>query len=171
MNASLVEMFRYNRWANLALLEACRSLTDEQLDARMPCASGSVRELLLHIVGGQQTFVLRTMGRQHEGELNRGSAWPGHETLLELAAKSSDDLIAIAAAMDDESTVVLPWQGAAFRFPRRFFLVHAMEHGVEHRTEVKLALAGLAFETPDLDAWNYSAFAGFGQEVSKPVTD
>ena len=31
-------------------------------------------------------------GRPHEGELNRASAWPGFDTLLELARQSSDEL-------------------------------------------------------------------------------
>jgi uncharacterized damage-inducible protein DinB len=76
VNLGLVEMMRYNASANRTLLDSCRELTDEQLDAHLPVTSGSTRELLIHIVGGQQTFVLRTKGRQHEGELNRGSAWP-----------------------------------------------------------------------------------------------
>ena len=92
MNRPLAETFRYNRWANLVLLEACRALTDEQLDARDPSASPSVRELLLHLVGGQQTFVLRTKGRQHEGELNRTSAFPGFDALTEIATATSDEL-------------------------------------------------------------------------------
>jgi len=67
MNKGLAEMFRYNAWANRALFEACRSLTEAQLDAHIRGISGSVRDLLMHIAGGQQTFVLRTKGRQHEG--------------------------------------------------------------------------------------------------------
>lgn len=40
MNKSLGEIFKYNRLANLQLIEACRSLTDEQLDTRAPGTSG-----------------------------------------------------------------------------------------------------------------------------------
>jgi uncharacterized damage-inducible protein DinB len=165
MNDPLAEVFRYNRWANLTLIEACRTLADEHLDARLPGVSGSVRELLLHIVGGQQTFVLRTAGRQHEGELNRASEWPGFDTLLEIAARSSDELIAIAGALDADGAVELPYWGKVYRYPKSFFLVHAVEHGVEHRTEVKLALAQLGIETPDLDGWAYATAAGHGRAV------
>lgn len=66
MNLGLVEMMRYNAWANRTLFDACRELTDEQLDGSLPITSGSIRELLIHIVGAQQTFALRTRGRQHE---------------------------------------------------------------------------------------------------------
>ena len=51
------------------------------------------------------------------------------------------------------------------RYPRSFFLVHAAEHGVEHRTEIKMALAQMGVETPDLDGWYYCGAAGHGQPV------
>lgn len=166
MSEALAEAFRYNRWANLALFEACRGLSDEQLDARGPGISGSVRELLQHIAGGQQTFVLRTKGRQHEGELSRHAPWPGWDGLMEAARRSSDDLVLIAESADLTAEVGLPWQGKSFGFPVVFFLVHALEHGVEHRTEVKVALNQIGLETPDLDGWMYAAAAGYGQELA-----
>jgi uncharacterized damage-inducible protein DinB len=165
MNRPLAEMFRYNRWANLVLLEACRALPEEQLDARDPGASGPVRELLMHLVGGQQTFVLRTKGRQHEGELNRASAFPGFDALVEIATATSDELIEIAEALDNDRDVDLPYLGKTYRFPLSFFLLHALEHAVEHRTEIKVSLARLGVATPDLDAWSYAPAAGFGAEV------
>jgi uncharacterized damage-inducible protein DinB len=158
-------MFRYNKWANLQFLEACRSLTESQLNAQPPGISGSIGALMAHLVGGQQTFVLRTKGRQHEGELNRNSPWPGFDQLIAIATASSDELIAIAAALDEDSEVVLPWMGKGYVYPRSFFLVHALEHGIEHRTEIKVALNQLGIVTPDLDAWSYSTAAGYGREA------
>lgn len=165
MNAPLASMLRYNRWATTTLLEACHPLTGQQLDARLPACSGSVRELLVHLVGGQQTLVLRTRGRQHEGELNRASAWPGFDALMRLARQSSDELVAIAEALDEDADVDLPFAGKTYRFPRSFFLVHAVEHGVEHRTEIKVTLASIGVATPDLDGWQWAAAEGFGQEA------
>jgi uncharacterized damage-inducible protein DinB len=165
MNEGLVEMFRYNAWANRELFEACRSLTEEQLDLRIPGISGSVRELLLHIAGGQQTFVLRTKGRQHEGELDRQSDWPGIETVIRIAENTSDELITIAEQLADEAEVDLSYMGKTYRYPKRFFLVHAMEHSAEHRTEVKVALGQTGIATPDLDSWLYAESAGYGKEI------
>ncbi len=166
MNSGLAEMFRYNAWANRQLFEACRSLTEEQLDTQVRGISGSVRELLMHIAGGQQTFVLRTKCRQHEGELGRGSQWPGIETVIHIAASTSDELIFIAEQLEDNEEVDLSYQGKTYRYPKRFFLVHAMEHSTEHRTEVKVALAHIGVETPDLDGWPYSESAGYGQAIT-----
>jgi uncharacterized damage-inducible protein DinB len=165
VSAPLAEMLRYNRWATATLIDACSALSDEQLDFVGSGTSGSVRELLVHLVGAQQTFVLRTEGRQHEGELNRRSDWPGMAALAELAAESSDQLVEIAASLDGGVTVDLPYMGTVYRYPKSFFLVHAVEHGVEHRTEIKLALAQLGIATPDLDGWSYAAAAGYGERV------
>jgi uncharacterized damage-inducible protein DinB len=165
MNLGLVEMMRYNAWANRTLFDACRGLTDEQLNARLPVTSGSTRELLMHIVGGQQTYALRTKGRQHEGELNRRSPWPGMARISQLAASTSEELTSIAEQLDAEGEINLQYLGKAYRYPTRFFLVHAAEHGVEHRTEVKLNLAHIGFDTPDLDGWEYGEAAGYGAEV------
>jgi uncharacterized damage-inducible protein DinB len=165
MNLGLVEMMRYNAWANRTLLDACRGLADEQLDARLPVTSGSTRELLVHIVGGQQTFALRTKGRQHEGELHRGSPWPGMAEIARLAVSTSEELVSIAERLEPEGEIELPYLGGVYRYPSRFFLVHAAEHGVEHRTEIKLNLAHAGVETPDLDGWAYGEAAGYGGEV------
>ena len=165
MNTPLAQIFRYNKWATLTLLEACRSLTEEQLDYRHPGCTGSVRELLQHVVGGQQSQVLRTSGRQHEGEPGRHSNWREYDDLVELARRSGDELVAIAEALDEDREVVLPFQGKSYRFPLSFFLAHAAEHGVEHRTEIKVALASIGVATPDLDGWAYSAAQGFGAVV------
>jgi uncharacterized damage-inducible protein DinB len=158
-------MLRYNRWANARLFEACRSLGDDRLDARVAGTSGSVRELLLHVAGGQQTLVLRTQGRQHEGELTRWSPWPGFDAVFDAVTRSSDELVAIAEAIDPAAEVDLPWQGTVFRFPRSFFLVHAMAHGAGHRAEIKVALASIGVETPDLDGWWWAEAMGYGHEV------
>jgi uncharacterized damage-inducible protein DinB len=161
LNRPLAELFRYNKWATHALLDACRGLTPDQLEAS--AVSGPVGEVLTHLVGSQQTFILRTRGRQHEGELSRQSPWPGIESLMGIALATSDELIEIAEALDEEVEVDLPFMGQIYRFPRSFFLVHALEHGVEHRTEIKIALAQLGVETPDLDGWTYATAAGLGK--------
>lgn len=160
------DIFTYNKWANLELFHACRRLTDDQLDFHLPGASGPIRELLVHIVGGQQSQILRTQGRQHEDELTRKSEWPGLDALMRLVESTSDELIAIANSMSKDDDVDLPYYGKVYRFPKSFFLLHALTHGVEHRTEIKVTLNHFGIETPDLDGWNYASAAGYGQEVA-----
>jgi uncharacterized damage-inducible protein DinB len=166
MSTALADCLRYDRWANLTLIDACRRLTEEQLDARATSSSRSVRELLQHIVGSEFTFVLRTKGRQHEGESRHVEAtWPGLEVLRDAAVSTGNELIAIAESLDEAELVALPYQGKTYEYPKGFFLLHAIEHGVEHRTEIKVTLALIGLETPDLDGWFFAPAAGYGHEI------
>jgi uncharacterized damage-inducible protein DinB len=165
MSEALADCLRDNRWANQMLIDACSGLTEEQLNTRARQSSRSARDLLSHIVGSELTFALRTKGRQNEGESRRVDTWPGFEVLREVAASSGDDLIAIAAGLDEDDLVALPFRGKKYEYPKSFFLLHAIEHGVEHRTEIKLTLALTDIDTPDLDGWSYSEAAGYGREV------
>ena len=95
-NEGIVELFEYNNWANRMLIEACHTAPEELLDTQVAGVSGTVRSLLTHLVGGQQTFLLRTQGRQHEGEWGRRSAFPGFDELLRVADETGAGLIQAA---------------------------------------------------------------------------
>jgi len=167
VSKALADCLRYDRWASLALIDSCRGLTEDQLGLRAAPSSRSVAELFQHLAGSELTFVLRTKGRQHEGESRHiDGAWPGFEVLRDVIASSGDQLIAIAAGLDEDELVVLPYQGKRFEYPKGFFLLHALQHGVEHRTEIKVTLALNGIDTPDLDGWFYSDAAGYGREVT-----
>jgi uncharacterized damage-inducible protein DinB len=165
MNAGLAQAFRYNRWANQRILEACRGLTDHQLDTSVPGTGRTIRELLIHVVSSQLTFVLRTKGRQHEGEASRLDPWPGIDEVIAAAQASSDELVDIAAALDEDVEVGLPWQGKVYRYPKSFFLAHALEHGTEHRTEMRIGLEIVGAIAPELDGWEFATSAGYGTET------
>lgn len=162
MTEPLAELFEYNLWATQTLIDGCRATPLESLQSRVPGVSDTVAALFTHLVGGQQTFALRTKGRQHEGELNRRSAFPGWDELARLAGASGRELLDIARTCQGDETVALSWQGQTSVLPLRFILTHAIEHATEHRTEIKVALGALGFATPDLDGWSYAAAKGYG---------
>ncbi len=164
MNEGLVELFEYNLWATGTLIEGCRAASADYLHARVAGATDTVAALFTHLVGGQQTFALRTRGRQHEGELNRRSTFPGWDELARLANASGRELLGAARGMNGDEQVGLSWQGATRYLPLRFILMHAIEHAMEHRTEIKMAFRAQGFETPDLDGWSYGAFKGYGAD-------
>lgn len=167
MSNAFADCLRYDRWANLALIDGCRALTEDQLGLRATGSSRSVAELFQHLAGSELTFVLRTKGRQHEGESRHiDGTWPGFDVLRDVLASAGDELSAIAQTLDEDELVVLPYQGKRFEYPKGFFLLHAFEHGVEHRTEIKVTLALNGIETADLDGWFYSEAAGYGHQVA-----
>jgi len=53
---TLTTLFHHNRWANLRLLEQCAALTDDQLDATLVGAYGSIRDTLQHIATAERSY-------------------------------------------------------------------------------------------------------------------
>ena len=56
---TLTTLFSHNRWANVRILERCAGLTDEQLDATIVGAYGSIRDTLQHIVTAERSYFSR----------------------------------------------------------------------------------------------------------------
>ena len=44
MNEALLELYRHKRWATLRLVEACQSLSDEELNLTTPGTYGTMRD-------------------------------------------------------------------------------------------------------------------------------
>ena len=162
-NAPLARMFEYNAWANSRIIDACRDVSDSQLDAPGSNAFGSIRSTLLHMIYGQYSFLARLEGRAQDPR-SFSPSWSGFDTHRAVATETSDALIAAAAALTD-ADVVLAFQGKNYRYPKSFFLTHVLAHGVEHRTQIGVMLAELGLEAPNLDGWEFAAFAGLGAEV------
>ena len=161
-NAPLAQLFRYNAWANERALDACRGLADEQLDAVGSGSFGSIRETLMHVIYGQYSFLARLGGKAQDSR-SVSPPWPGFDALGAVAAETSDALVAASSALGGDADVVLAFAGKSYRYPKSFFLVHAMQHGVEHRTQIGTMLSALGCETPDLDGWAFAGATGLGE--------
>ncbi len=163
-NAPLTRMFEYNAWANGRIIDACRALADAQLDLPGSATFGSIRSTLLHVVYAQYSFLARLDGRAQDPR-SVSPVWPGFDVLGGVATETSAALLTAAAALVEDTDVVLAYMGKTYRYPTSFFLTHALAHGVEHRTQIGMMLAQLGIEAPSLDGWEFAGFAGLGKEV------
>ncbi len=163
-NAPLSQMFEYNAWANGRMIDACRDLADAQFDAPASNAFGSIRDTLLHVVYAQYSILARLDGRAQDPR-SFSPPWPGFDALTTVASETGSALIAAAAALGADGEVVLAYQGKNYRYPKSFFLLHAIEHGVEHRAQIGMMLAQLGRDAPNLDGWAFAEHAGLGEEV------
>lgn len=73
--------------------------------------------------------------------------------LIVIADQTSRELVSLAEQLDPMSEVDLALHGKVHRYPKRFLLAGAVEHGVRHRTEVSVNLASIGLPMPDLDGW------------------
>ena len=161
MNEPLAEMFRYNRWANDRLIEACTDLSEQQLDGQVAGTFGSIRRTLVHLIGSQDVFLWRVASDDTalaaRAATMRG-AWWDPAILREFGERSSDELLAVALRAEQDYDVLLPpWEGRRETVNASFLLLHALAHGIQHRQQIVTTMSQLGLEPPDLDGWGYRA--------------
>lgn len=153
----LLGLFRHKTWATLRLIEHCRRLGDEDLDATTPGTYGTIRETLLHLVesdtGDYRTVTAveapatfpqggpATMDELIERITFLGSRWEALATDPEIAdrqVKTSDGWVVPAS---------LP-------------MSYAIYHADEHRGNILSILGARGLEIPNLDPWAYAEQSG-----------
>lgn len=150
----LTVMFRHHLWANLSILEACQHLSEDQLDASAVGSYGSIIETLRHTVRAERSY----FSRISTGELYQA---PQDEPPLDFATMQAtvqwtgEGLIEWAHKVQAEDTVEVMWDGEPRQVPKTIITTQVIEHGHEHREQVKTILTQLGIEPPDLQAWAY----------------
>ena len=165
MDALLIESFRYNKWANLQLLDVCEKLSDEQLQLTAPGTYGTIAATLLHLFSAEQRYLRRLAGTQPE--LNERDPMPSVPALREIAERSGDKLIEVAAKINPDDTIDEERDGNLLRLHLGVVVVQAMHHGNDHRTHICTVLGHHGIEHGDIDVWAYGAATG--AIVSVPV--
>ena len=105
----LTKLFAHNAWANLKLLDFCEGLSDEQLDATAVGGFGSIRDTLLHIAGGEVSYVSRVNGRLPAKPFSRDE-FPGFELLKDTVRWSSDELLQLSLSAREDTLVHERWE-------------------------------------------------------------
>ena len=150
MSDILVQALRYNRWANLQLLDVCSQLTDEQLQLSSPGTYGTIAATWQHILGAEERYLRRLVG--YEPSLSEDDAFPGIPRLKEHAQRSGDALVDAVARFDPNGTSIAR-DGWA---PRNWLvMVQAIHHGNDHRTHICSILGQNGISYGDLDVWAY----------------
>jgi uncharacterized damage-inducible protein DinB len=154
MTAGLPDFFKFNLWANMRLLDACATLTDAQLDATMVGMYGSVRDTLMHIFAGEEGYVRHFTGRSPTPQLKEFTAIPGLDELRRRAERSGTELIAIADHGDLDQIFHL--DNGTYECQAIIVLIQALDHGIDHRSQIATLLSQQGIELPPLDSWSYN---------------
>jgi uncharacterized damage-inducible protein DinB len=151
------DAFAHHVWATLRLIDACLSLTEEQLDVAVPGTYGSILETTRHFVGGDSYYLSHLTGaRQVDTD---------HMELPVLRAVVEADerlWIAFLATDPDTDAVVKDVDDDGYERDASIGirLAQALQHGTEHRSQVCTVLTTLAVEPPGIDVWDFGAQTG-----------
>jgi uncharacterized damage-inducible protein DinB len=154
MTTGLPDLFKFNLWANLRLLDECSQLFDAQLDDTMEGTFGSVRETLMHIFASEEGYAQHFTGFAPTPRLKELTTFPGFDELRRRAERSGKELITIAEQRD--LSQILHLDEGTYDAPAIVVLIQAIDHGIDHRSQIATLLSQQGIVPPDLDGWSYN---------------
>ena len=157
--------FRHNCWATRRLIEACRNLTPEQLDATTPGAMGSVLQTLNHILNAEGLRFLTLLSGTQPWERGQLADVDTLATRAEQVERIWTDYL--AAPVDADRPVRVEFQGKPYDVAAGVILAQTVHHSNIHREQVCTILTVLGIEPPDLSGWGYGAASGHTAEASR----
>ena len=158
MTHALHDPVRHNAWATTQILEFCRGLDVQMLNATVPGTYGTIMATLRHIIYCEIDSLERLLG-QEPSNLWQLEATTGLDWLVERAARLANDWeIFLAGDVDGERP--LPPEEGTEPIPSGIVVAVVLYHGSEHRGQICTILGALGHEPPDLTPWAYAFATG-----------
>jgi uncharacterized damage-inducible protein DinB len=152
----LQQLYRHNRWANLALLDFCLPLTQDQLTTQATGAHpfgayGSLVHLLLNEEGYYETITGETLDVP-PFDMEHIPSLP--EVRVRLDAMGGR-YIQLAGQLAEDKVIEGEFNGEAYSMPAYIPLLQCINHSTEHREQAKAGLGIAGLEPPPLDVWTW----------------
>ena len=151
---TLAEFIRYNNWANQQMLEACQTLNEAQLVARLPGSYGTIRDTLQHIIEGEEFYIQLLTGHRPQPPF-QWEARPPVADMKDYAMQVGDALVDAIHHISPIEKVREEDQGNTFHYQALAVFIQIINHGVEHRTNITSILSAEQHTPPAVDGWGY----------------
>lgn len=157
--STLDDAFGHHVWATLTLMDACATLTPEQLTSSAPGTYGAILDTMRHLVGADASYLFR---------LTEGRVESVDEDTMDLAQlravmeRNAGGWSALLAAGPDpgREIVAVHSDGSRTRAPVSIRLAQVLHHGTDHRSQICTDLTALGMEPPFIDVWDFGAQDG-----------
>ena len=150
----LQRFFEHNLWANLQILQACSSLTDEQLDAEPQSATkGTIRLTLTHLVESEQGYLSDLTGVKSRFDSETS---PSFSELQSFLSDSGERFLALAKDELNERLSTQVHTEDGYTIEPWALMLQAINHATEHREQIKSMLTALGVKPPRVDGWAYA---------------
>src|SRR5690242_2472548 len=124
---TLVELIRYNNWANAQVLAACQKLDASQLAAAAPGAYGTLRDTLAHIIRAEADYVGRLTGDFPQPSFQRADS-PALADLSAFASQVADALLAAVQRIPPTDIVHEEEDGQTADYQARALFIQVINH-------------------------------------------
>lgn len=149
---TLVELIRYNQWANEQVLTICIGLDKEKVSTPIPGAYGSIHRTLGHMLYAEADYIGRITGAQPQPPF-KWEEGPSLEQLRDFAAQVGQAFLEVVERTEPTQMVHEEENGLFIDYQARQLFMQLVIHGIEHRTNVTTHLTMLGVALPELDGW------------------
>lgn len=151
----LVKLFEHNNWANAQIIDACSTLSDEQLDAEPHSATkGSIRGTLIHLVNSQRGY-LALLTKSVEVRRQAAPSITDMAALQESLRISGDGLLSVAKGEQETFHASRLETTDGYHVEPWVVILQVINHATEHREQIKSMLTALGATPPSMDGWDY----------------
>ena len=169
VDPTLVEVVRYDRWANAKVFEICLGVDRARLDEPAAGTYGTILRSLVHMVSVEEVFAGLIDGRDRpphpaaaardafarlmvergvaDGYFKHELGWYGERVVS--IADEWEALLSATDAGDLEKRLFVPWFGVELSL--RQVILQATGHAAHHRSQVLSTLGDRGVEVPDID--------------------
>jgi uncharacterized damage-inducible protein DinB len=152
--STLVELIRYNNWANKQVFVACQKLSPEHLAAFAPGAYGSIHATLGHIIAAEADYINRLTGKGPQPPFHWEER-PGLEDIFVFSGIVASALLDAVQRVPPDHMVHEEESGNTIDYTAQILFIQVINHGIEHRTNITTTLSGLGLPAPEVDGWGY----------------
>jgi len=156
VNTVLVRLFEHNRWANLALADACLGMDRSILERAVAGTFGAIRPTLAHIAGAEERYLLALEGERRDEAAPFETTDPPLAEIRTHLDRSGRGLVEVAGRLDGDPTLTGTHRGEPYAMPASVFLLQAINHATEHRAQIATTLTQLGIAPPVLDGWAFA---------------
>ena len=154
---ALREMFRYHTWATRVLIDNCAGHPASTLDEIVAGTDRSILQTLTHVLRGGHRYLELLTGEPAADPIRQDEVLPlaSLRRHLETQAERWEAVLDRFAELD----VTLPAdeEGPAIPQAQYLLVLQAIQHGIDHRSQICTTLSVLGLEPPIMDGWAYWA--------------
>jgi uncharacterized damage-inducible protein DinB len=151
----LRELFLDHRWSTLLLIDNCMSYPPEALQEVVVSTDHSILHTLTHVVGTEQGYLVNSTGETVTDPIRRGEIL----SLTDLRQRCEDLSQSWEEVLGRISQLAVTLRADGVRpetaHGENLLVVQAIQHGIDHRTQICTPLSVLGQEPPENDGWSY----------------
>ena len=108
----------------------------------------------MHLFSSEEGYVRSFTGTTPTPPLEEFTTFPGLDVLRQRAERSGEALFKVAEQGD--LSQILHLDGGTYDAPAIIVVIQAINHAIDHRSQISTLLSQQGIEPPDMDAWAYN---------------